>query len=191
MSGVGEKIFIMLFLPSVFFLGGARMMSMMSDREYVTDRLREQISKAEDRKPLNLRWGYDTAALKSLWGVLDKRGLEAERKFLTLDLIFPFVYGGAWAISLLIGWVALGRPFNPCWAIAPVSITMVADWTENLVQLNQLQRYLTSGVESLESGWVQVASAATITKMCFVIVTSVFIIILSVVLIFRHPIDPA
>lgn len=89
---------------------------------------------------------------------------------------FPFFYGAALATSLLILWALLGRSFNPGWVLAPVVITLLADWTENLVLLVQLRRYAESGARGLNAGWIQVASVATILKLVFFVASSLLIV---------------
>jgi hypothetical protein len=144
-----------LALPVVVFWGGAWVMTKLSGR---------QVDKQV--KPLNRRWsGYDADAARSYWDAAEKRAPGAERRFLEVDLIFPFLYGGALAAALLMGWALLGRPFHPAWLLAPIAITLFADWAENLVQLGQLGRFSTGAV--VEEGWIRVASAATVTKMTF------------------------
>jgi hypothetical protein len=59
----------------------------------------------------------------------------------------------------------LGRTFNPAWVLAPIFVLILADWTENLVQLGQLKRYL-DGIDVQES-WIKIASIATTIKMLF------------------------
>ena len=61
----------------------------------------------------------------------------------------------------------LGKTFSPVWLIGPAALTMIADWTENLVQLNQLRLYIESGKDGLEPRWIQIASVATIVKLFF------------------------
>lgn len=159
------KAIFMIALPTVVFFGGAWIMSEMSDRERVMERLSQAAAPA-DQKPLNQRLCYDVAAVHRHWGALDDTARHAERRFLELDLIFPFLYGVALATSLLMAWASLGRPFNPAWVLAPVVITLLADWTENLVQLGQIKRYIiTSNETALQAGWIQVASTATMLKL--------------------------
>jgi hypothetical protein len=42
-------------------------------------------------------------------------------------------------------------------------IEVVADWTENLIQLGQLRLFAAEG--TLQPGWIQIASIATIVKV--------------------------
>jgi len=49
--------------------------------------------------------------------------------------------------------------------MGPVAVTVLADWTENLLQLGQLRRYTEDGEAGLQPGWIRIASAATNLKM--------------------------
>ena len=75
------------------------------------------------------RLGYDTSAVNHHWGALDNTALRRERRFLELDLVFPFLYGVALSASSWRTWATLGRPFHAAWLMAPVAITVLADWT--------------------------------------------------------------
>lgn len=157
------KAIILLALPVIVFLGGAYIMSKLSGREHVTQQL-GKLKDSKDRKPIGLRFfGYDLGAVSRHWRALDEDALKVERRALEIDLVFPFFYGAAFAVALLLAWATLGRPFHPVWLMAPVAITVVADWIENLVQLWQLQ--LHAGGAALHPGWIQIASAATIVKL--------------------------
>jgi hypothetical protein len=177
MTSVTIKAIFLLALPLAIFVGGAWMMGAISNRQEVQARLRA-VAKAEDQKPLNQRAWYDLADADRHWGALDSETRAAEQLFLELDLVFPFLYGAALATSLLLAWAALGRDFSPLWTVAPVIITVVADWTENLVQLGQLRAYARAGREALAAGWIQVASAATLVKLAFFGISSVLLVVL-------------
>jgi len=173
---------VLLLLPPVVFLGGGYLMLKLSEHEQVTQQQRDKIEAAKDRKGLGLRsTGYDLAAVKTFWGALDPKALAAERRMLELDLLFPFFYGSAFAAVLLCAWVGLGRPFSPAWIMAPVIINVVADWTENLTQLSQLQLF-----PALQPGWIQIASLATIVKITFFSVSYLFGVGLVVWMVFRN-----
>jgi hypothetical protein len=147
---------VMIALPVVVFLGGGWIMNKWSGRQRVPG-----------KTPLNMKWHYDIADVKERWGALNEAGLRAEKKFLELDLVFPFLYGGALAAGLLLGWAALGRPFHPAWLVAPVAVTLLADWTENLVQIGQLNRWLARGKDALQASSIQIATTATTLKLLF------------------------
>ena len=158
---------LLLVLPLAVFFSGAWVMSAVSGRDYVIEQLRQNAA-PEDRKPLNERIrGYDAADLDRHWGSLDGRARRFEQRFLELDLLFPCLYGAALATSLLLAWAALGRPFHPAWLVVPVGITVVAHWTENLVQLSELHAYAESGRVGLDAVPIQIASTATVIKLVF------------------------
>lgn len=181
MENLFVRIIAALALPTVVFAGGAWAMSAISGRAYVKEQLH---SAAEaDQKPLNQRLGYDAAAVSRHWGALDEKSHSIERHFLQLDLIFPFLYGASLATSLLIVWAAIGRPFSAAWLVIPVVITLLADWTENLVQLDQLQRFMDGS--ALQPGWVQIASVATIFKIVFFAGSSLLVIGLVIFMVVR------
>jgi hypothetical protein len=180
MGKIIADIFLLLALPLVSFVGGAWIMAEMSNHQLVTRRLLET-----GQKPLNQRLGYGLAEVQRCWGALNKDAILAERRFLELDLVFPFVYGGAFVTSLLIAWALLSRPFNPLWFMAPVVITILADWVENLTQLNQIKRYLISGETGLDANWIRVASVATTVKWLFSSVITIFLLTLAGLIIAR------
>jgi hypothetical protein len=161
---------VMLAFPAVVFLGGARAMIGISHREKVPER------------PLNQRFFYNACDAQNYWAKFSDRG-RAEQRFLELDLVFPFLYGGALAISLLWVWASLGRPFHPAWLIAPLAITALADWTENLVQLGQIKRFLAG--TPVQEGWILVASAVTALKLVFFYASWLGLLALVLLLIFR------
>ena len=146
-------------LPIVAFAAGVLIMSKLSDRTSVDEKL--ALTPFKDGKPLNQRFHYDAAAVERYWKALGD-ALPAERYFLKLDLVFPMLYGGALAASLLIVWAMLGRPFAVAWLVGPVAVAAVADWTENLIQLTQMRRF---GHEGVQAGWIAGASFATLVKM--------------------------
>jgi len=176
------KLIAVLALPVVVFFGGAWVMSEMSNRENVRDRLHDAAA-PEDQKPLNQRIGYDVSAVTRHWGALDDAGRDAMRRFLELDLVFPFLYGAALLTSMLVVWTTIGRPFQPIWLIAPVIITLVADWTENIVQWGQLRRFVDGGEFALQAGWIQMASMATVIKLVFFLGSSLFLSVLVIVMV--------
>ena len=64
-------------------------------------------------------------------------------------------------------------------------VAVLADWAENFVLLGQLERYLASGENALQSEWVRIASAATVTKLTFTAGTFVIIVGIAVLLLIR------
>jgi hypothetical protein len=180
MMRTAVTIAVAIALPFVVFVSGAYVTAQLSHRERIVEQLR--VSAAEsDRKPLSQRLGYDLPAVARYFGALDRSARDCERYFLELDLIFPFLYGGALAGSLLMVWSALGRPFTPAYLLAPVAITMIADWTENIVQLGQLRLFAEGGAGALNAQSIQLASAATILKLMFFAGSSVLLLFLVVI----------
>lgn len=176
-------------LPGLVFLGGVLIMVKISGHGYVTQQLRQKAT-PDNRRELNMRFrGYDTAAVDRHWGALDNHALKIEQHFLKLDLLFPFFYGAAFIVALLHEWALLGKTFSPVWLIGLAALTMIADWTENLVHLNQLRLYMESGKAGLEPRWIQVASIATIVKLFFFSGMLLLLIYLSIYRVVR-PINP-
>lgn len=79
--------------------------------------------------------------------------------------MFPLCYGAAFLASLICAWISLGRPFHFYWLLVPVGVTLLADWTENTVQLVQLRRFVEGPVHSLQPGFIKMASAGTMIKL--------------------------
>ena len=174
------SILLAVWLPLAVLFGGAGIMTILSGHNYVTKQLRENAT-PKDRKGPNERFlGYDTDAVDRHWGVLDERALDSELRFLQLDLIFPIFYGAALAFALLQAWVDVGKTFSSVWLVVLVAITMLADWTENIIHLYQLPIYIGNGKDGLQPGWIQIASAATTVKLFFFTGALVLIIVLAV-----------
>jgi hypothetical protein len=168
------KAIALLSLPLVVFVLGGELMLRLSD----PGRLRDKVQKEKNLDGLGLRLqGYNLEAIKEYWGALKREpgALDAERRMLEIDLVFPFVYGAGFAVSLLLAWAALGRPFHPVWILAPLFIEVVADWIENLIQLGQVRLFAGSeGV--LQPGWVQIASVATSVKVALFCVSYLLVV---------------
>lgn len=158
------KSILLIALPVVVFQVGGAALKTWSGRADEAKRA-PAVACPDARAPLYQRLGYDAAAMARHW---ETRDLTVERKFLQLDLAFPFFYGGALAASLWMAWAMAGRPFSPAWVLAPAVIAVLSDWTENLVQLGQLRRYATDGAAALQPAWIQVASTATTLKLVFI-----------------------
>lgn len=182
-----NKIVIILALPFVVFWGGAWIMAELSNRDYVINRLNESNLSPCEKKPLNQRLGYNLNAAVRYWEILDPTARKTEQYFLKLDLVFPFFYGAALAISLLLTWAILGRPFRPLWIITPVAVLVLADWTENLVQLHQLKKYREHGEAALQPYMIQIASIATCIKLTFFCALTLFLIGLVIIVLVRSP----
>jgi len=120
------------------------------------------------------RGPYDRAYAETYWrtlaaapSVASHPPLASERFLLKIDLLFPPIYGGALATGLWWSAHALGRPEFGAWLMLAVLLMMVADWTENVVQLAELSRFTATGRAS--AGWIALASAATGLKSRLVI----------------------
>ncbi|HUG34047.1 MAG TPA: hypothetical protein VMJ90_04715 [Anaerolineales bacterium] len=134
---------------------------------------------AGGEKPLYVRSGYNAEDTKEYWDALDQAGiLSVESRLLKLDLFFPLLYGGALLISVLAAWMAMGRP--PFWnfAVIPIWLAALADWTENSLLLYLLQSYMNSTTAALNPDLVQIASTATMLKFIFIAISWVAFFIL-------------
>ena len=165
-------------LPVVVFVAGAALMILASGHRAVERRL-ALLPVEEYRQPINLRLsGYDLATVQAQWTIFIKSSAatnsdaaelpklqRSERLILYFDLFFPLLYGGSFLVSFFLLWDGLGRPFAPAWWIALVVVVMLADWTENVIQLQQLARLITGGPEALQAGWLQAASLGTRVKL--------------------------
>ncbi|HRC88175.1 MAG TPA: hypothetical protein PK413_21520 [Thermoanaerobaculia bacterium] len=153
-----------LLLPFLVFYGVGAVLQKASHRSVVQAQLAQH--PGPDAKPLNLRFkGYDLSAAKAYWGLLDREALGDERRFLELDLIFPFFYAGALAASLLLAWAWLGRPHPAVWVMLPPILGALADWCENLLQHRELQRFLAEPPLPLSATALRIAGFATQAKL--------------------------
>jgi hypothetical protein len=157
------KAVLILAIPAIVFVGGAVLMTRLSGRALVTAQL--AALPREDRTPLNSRLGYDQPSIARHWGALDRAALAAETRFLEMDLVFPLAYGGAFLAGLLLGWAMLDRSFNPTWLVLAVGVTVLADWTENLTTLSQIEAFAVHGAAALEPARIALASGATLVKL--------------------------
>ncbi len=171
-------------LPTLVFVVGTWVMSQLSGRDRVPKST--ATAKPGDLKPLGLRLTYDVGDVSRYWGAFDSNGLRAEKRFLQLDLAFSLFFGAALAFSLVLAWDLLGRPFNPVWLLLPVLLGVVADWAENLTQLNQIDAYLVSGARGLREGLIRIASTATALKLLFFIGSSL-VLLLMILISFLRP----
>jgi len=176
------KAILIFALPVVIILWTGYLMVQLSGGE--------QVSKLHDKSGREIpglgtrRTGYDLDAIDQRWTALGAN-LKYERLGLELDLVYPFIYGGALAAALLLTWAQLGRTFSPFFLIAPVALTMIADWTENSIQLGQLKLFEVSHRAGLQSTWIRVASFATMTKVWLLIGSSLLLIGLLVWMVVR------
>jgi hypothetical protein len=117
-------------------------------------------------EPLNLHWfGDEREAAKKYWSWLNTLGRQVGGKFLALDLLFSFVYGGALAANLWWVWATVGRPFHPAWIVAPLAMILTADWTEHFIQLAQLRHSVPSDEGRIQNLLIQISSCATMIKL--------------------------
>lgn len=164
-------------LPLAGLLGGGRLLFVLAGRQPLP----------RGERPLFTRLaGYSVSDVAAYWSKLGPadHGLLAERRFLELDLVFPFVYGGTLCASLLLLWALLGRPFPAVLPVGLVALTMLADWTENLIQLRQLGRFVAGS--SLEADWIRWASLATSVKLVGTGCGLVALLVLALVYRFRR-----
>ena len=161
----------MLGFPLAVFLGAG----------YTVQELSGRIPKHGERG-LGMRFGYDAATIERVWTPDDpakrKRAIDGERLFLKLDLLFPIFYGFALATGILIGLAAAGFPSGSSLALVPVAVSVVADWTENAAQLRLLAEF--EARRQLSASLVQIASAATVTKLLALIVSMATVVGLAV-----------
>jgi hypothetical protein len=146
------------------------------------------LNKAEqtaDRQPLASRWRYNVVDVERQWQILkaDRDAWQAAKNLLQLDLSFPLLYGSALSFSLIMAWAYCGRPFSVLWILAPVVITVIADWSENLIHLAQSTRFEEGRV--LQGDWIRIASFATTMKWSFLGVSSLLLIVFVGAVLFR------
>lgn len=172
------RIAVIILLPIAVFFAGSFLMGWLSDGKYIEKRLQE-LPDRKDRVPLNRRLiGYNAEALARHWKALDSTALRDERRALEIDLVFPLVYGAAFLTSFLLAWVTIGRPFHFWRLMAPIVITIVADWTENSFLLGQLREFMDGA--PLSGFSVHLASIGTTVKLIFFSGMLLFALVLGV-----------
>ena len=155
------------------FLAGATWLEHLADRGQA--RQHWATLAVADQTPVNERLqGYTLAALERHWQGLSTPAIQAETRWLQLDLGFPWAYGAALLAALwsnaqgtasgtasgtLRGARRLGL------AGAAVLLAMAADVTENSLLLQQLQRLRQLGPLALQAPAVAAASLATQVKL--------------------------
>lgn len=169
MRSLLTALFILL-LPVVVFVGGAVLMEIVSGRAAI---------KEPEIGRLGLRFtGYGTKHITTYWEQMKANGdtnLQAERRFLQLDLLFAPLYCSAIAFSLYLAWMKFGDQFSLWWLILPIAIALLADWTENYFQLDLVANYIAAD-SSVDDNYVRVASTATIAKAWSVSVGTVLLL---------------
>lgn len=174
-----SRVFLAAALPIVVFFAVGTAMSILTGR-----RAALASSRPPDPTPLNMRLSYDTGDMDQFFTALGAKGLIAERRFLEADLIFPTLYGGALAASL---WWLCGRAgWSAVLPLGVVIVGVVADWTENLVQLELLRQYADAGRAGLEPYLVRTASLATLLKLAGVGAGFLLLAVLTGILITRR-----
>jgi len=178
MANIFVTSVIAVALPVVALIGGSIVMAHVAPRE------------AAPVKPRLLsRWlGYSPKEVHDYWSAFQRPGLEAERRFLKVDLVFPFLYGAAFLGSMLLLRAALKWSFSPAIPIATVATMMVADWTENLVHLAYISKPLNpeAGVDNLQGSWIVLASTATSVKWVLISASVIAILLLVIILLARN-----
>ena len=174
-----RKAVLIIAVPVLFIIGIGQAMNYSVNRNIATAYVESELDK-KDQEPLYRRFGgYTSDDVNRHWKQLGAEGRSAERHFLELDLIYPSFYGGIILGAMLVAWSYLGRPFSSTWLVVPVAVTVMSDWTENIIQLRQLEGYLTSEHYVLDNSWIQVASLATTTKLLFFCGSLSFLIFLA------------
>jgi hypothetical protein len=136
------------------------------------DRVRGRI-KLPQLKPLYLRIeGYTAQDATAYWGAVQKGGgIAAEKRLLTLDLLFPLAYGGA---LFLAAWFYRNSLAG---ALPVFSLLLVlTDWTENSGLLSELGRFMESGAGSVRPAVIGIASVATMLKLLLLVVCAVLLL---------------
>jgi hypothetical protein len=87
-------------------------------------------------------------------------------------------------ISFLLAWESLERPFRRRWFLVPLAGAVVADWTENLLHLQQLRDFVSN--EPIHANLIGVASAATILKLVCLAISALLIYSLCVCVVYRN-----
>ena len=155
---------VLTLLPIIVLLAGGLLMAEISGRDAQRKEVESTFEpNGKKTRPLNLRFfGYSAADAHTYWAPLARNKMP-ERRFLQIDLAFPLVYGIAWATSLFLAGAALGVPLRSLWPWL-LLIALLADWSENLIQLKEFGAY-DGTVESLSEAWIIGASVATMAKL--------------------------
>jgi hypothetical protein len=173
---------LILLLPTLVFVGGGMLMTGISGREI-----------PPGLKPLNSRLDYTAQDVQFYFMQLVSgarpvtEGMERERLFLQIDLLFPVFYGAAFVVCLFAGLRALGRPALLKWMVLPVIVGVLADWLENLTMLKLLDLAIDGvglgGIVEMPATTVAIASRATLVKLVAIGVASLLLAIVVVMLV--------
>ncbi len=162
-------------------------MEKFSNQKHIQEVLKKDISSCKDCIPLYARFGgYSTDEVKLYWQALYPDAIKEEKRFLYLDLLFPLFYGSTLLTSILLAWIRLGKPLSLIWFILPVVITMLSDWAENLIQLQQINRFPSlQELENLETEWIRVASTATRFKLYLFVISCLLLIGMAISIVYN------
>jgi len=150
-------------LPMLVLILGGIALHTLSGRQLVVAQL-AKLESPKDRRGLGLRLkGYDLAAVKTHWGILGADERVIEQRYLWMDLLFPLAYGGAFGWALLQASDYLSDPVPTVWLRGLIGLTVLADWTENEIQLLQLRRW--DAGKPLQARRIALASVATQIKL--------------------------
>jgi hypothetical protein len=129
-----------------------------------------------DVKLFDIRESYTPDEARELLKTIDERGRRIYAiTQLTLDLVFPFIYGGLFIITLyrLYG--------NPGYLLLVPLIAVVADLLENL-----MTTYLALSYEGLASPVARVASTFTTVKRAGLVISVVLILAGTTIWVWRY-----
>ena len=166
MTSMIQKVIVACESPLAVLLGDDRVLVRASGRSVPINQPVGMEAESPMTTSLDLRWfGYGTSMARKYWTWLAAARRQAERTFLTLDMLFPVFYGGALAASLSWIWVTLDRPFHPAWIVAPLAVILIADWTEQLIDLAQLCQYASVNTGHLDGLWIRLSGCSTTIKL--------------------------
>jgi hypothetical protein len=168
-----------ILIPAVAFAGGAYLIQTLPGKRPT----QSAVGGGAVPRALNLRLGgYRPADVEQYWAALGPEGRGVEIQSLRIDLAFPLLYGAAMGWALLTGKKTLRGRASVAWLL-PLVATVIADWTENGIQLSQLRAYVSRGASSLDTNLIGIASWATTTKLVLFVATYLIILIVGVQLI--------
>ena len=155
------RAILIFVLPLAVMVGGLVVLDKVTEHKDIQKRLREHGIRA-----LSIGF-YGAETMSARWQALKKTPdlIPKERYFLKADLVFPLVYGGALIVGLLVAWNILGRPFGIALLLASIAICMAADWSENLLQLSQIDNLLLPKDDQPQLSHILIAVAGVATAV--------------------------
>lgn len=163
------KALFLIFINLTVIVGGG----------YVMNKLVERSCKTADVTPLGMRWqsGYTKETAIEYWKTLSERepDLSTERKFLLIDLVFPFIYGGAFFATLLYATTSNHHPVPPALLLLLIAAIALADWIENLIQLQQIKLFAQN---EADVNVLQIHIASIATRIKWLLSATVFILVI-------------